>query len=487
MNIPLLLSAGLAAYFFLLLFVARLVACRRHSTNNDAFYRAHRRAPWPLVAVGMVAGSISGVSFVSVPGWVATTGMTYLQMCLGFFFGYLAVAFVLLPVYYRLRLTSIYTYLRLRFGRISHRTGALFFLISKLSGATVRLYLATLVLHAFIAAPLGIPFWLTIGLNLLLIWLYTRRTGQAGLLYTDVIQTLALVLALLGIIAVVLVRLDVSVGEAWGMVATDPMCRLFEWDMASLQAFWRQFLSGIFIVVVMTGLDQDMMQKNLTCRDLRSAQKDMCAYGAAFLPINALFLGLGILLHHVCRLDGIAPPLKGDELLPMLVAEGHLGAWAVLPFGVGIIAAAFSAADGAVTALTTSTCIDLFGREDDTHLRRRVHLAVVVVCYVCILAFDAIGSGNVIHAIYVLASYTYGPLLGLYAYGLFSSSAVRDRFVPAVCMAAPLLCFLLDRFAPVWWGYRFGYELLLFNGALTALGLWLLRTERRKTSPLEKK
>lgn len=472
--------AGLLAYFFVLLGIAQWVARRKSETNNDAFFRAGRKAPWPLVAIGMVAGSISGVSFVSVPGWVGSTAMTYLQMCAGFFFGYVVVAFVLLPVYYKMKLTSIYTFLGHRFGRVSHQTGALFFLLSKLAGATARLYLATLVLQTFIAAPLGIPFPITIGVNLLLIWAYTRRSGQSSLLYTDVLQTLFMVLAIVGILVVVIHQMGLSLSEAWQVVVDSPMSRVFEWDGGSRQNFWRQFLSGIFIVIVMTGLDQDMMQKNLTCKDLRSAQKDMCAYGIAFLPINALFLGLGVLLHHFCQLQGITPPTSGDELLPSLIASGALGTWVILPFSIGIIAAAFSAADGAVTSLTTSTCVDLFRREDDIRLRRRVHLVVNLVCYLCILLFHFVGTSNVIHAIYVMASYTYGPLLGLYAYGLFSKRPLRDRFVPLVALAAPLLTAGFDYAAPRWWNYTFGYELLLLNGGLTVLGLLVLRVSPNK-------
>lgn len=480
MNTSLWMLVGLLTYFFVLLGIARWVSRRKSETNNDAFFRAGRKAPWPLVAIGMIAGSISGVSFISVPGWVGTTAMTYLQMCAGFFFGYVVVAFILLPVYYKMRLTSIYTFLGHRFGRVSHQTGALFFLLSKLAGATARLYLATLVLQTFIAAPLGIPFPITIGINLLLIWAYTQRSGQSSLLYTDVLQTLFLLMAIVGILAVVIHRLDLSVVEAWQVVVDSPMSRVFEWDWTSKQSFWRQFLSGIFIVIVMTGLDQDMMQKNLTCKDLRSAQKDMCAYGIAFLPINALFLSLGVLLHHFCRLEGITPPVRGDELLPALVASGGLGTWVMLPFSIGIIAAAFSAADGAVTSLTTSTCIDLFRRENDIRLRRRVHLAVIVLCYLCILLFHTIGTGNVIHAIFVMASYTYGPLLGLYAFGLFSRQPIRERFVPLVAIAAPLASAALDYAAPRLWNYTFGYELLLINGAITMVGLLFLRFSPKK-------
>ena len=465
----------LVLYFLLLMGVSRWGTRRTDATSNEAFFRAHRRAPWPLVAVGMIAGSISGVTLISVPGWVAGIGMTYLQMCMGYILGYMAVAFLLLPLYYRLNLTSIYAYLGQRFGLTSHRTGALFFLLSKLTGAAARLYLATLVLHTFVAAPLGIPLPLTTAVCLLLIWAYTRRSGQAGLLYTDVFQTLMLLLALVGITAATLHALRISPAEAWRIITDSPMSRVFEWDAGSTQSFWRQFVSGIFIVIVMTGLDQDMMQKNLTCRDLPSAQKDMCLYGLTFLPINALLLALGILFYHLAALHGISLPAKADQLLPTLIVSGQLGMWVIVPFSIGIVAAAFSAADGALTALTTSVCIDFFRRPDDPHLRRRVHFVIALLCYLCLLLFHAVGGGSIINTIFVLASYTYGPLLGLFFYGLYTRRQVHDRWVPLVAVLAPTLCLALDHYAPLWWNYTFGYELLLLNGALTAFGLWLLR------------
>lgn len=476
----LILLAVTALYFSLLIFLSRLAERRWGHTGNAAFFRAGRSAPWAMVAFGMIAGSISGVSLVSVPAWAATTGMTYLQMCAGFIVGYVVVALVLLPLYYRLRLTSIYGYLALRFGPRTRRAGALFFLISKLAGASARLYVAALVLHTFVAAPLGLPFALTAAALLLLIWAYTHRSGQGALLYTDALQSLMLLAALGGTLWAVASRMGLDAHGVWTTVRESPMSRVFEWDAASPQAFWRQFVAGIFIVIVMTGLDQDMMQKNLTCRTLRDAQKDMCAYGLAFLPINALLLALGILLYTFVAAHHIPLPAKPDDLLPMLVSSGALGPWVVLPFALGISAAALSAADGALTALTTGVCIDLFGREDDERLRRRVHGAMALLCLACLLVFRAVDSPSVINTVYVMAAYTYGPLLGLFAFGMGTRIAVHDRFVPAVAVAAPIVCAVLDRYAPVWWGYRFGYELLVLNGAITALGLFILRRKGEK-------
>lgn len=475
--------ATLLAYFFILLVISR------HSSTlgaqgNNAFFRAGRQSPWWMVAFGMIGASISGVTFISVPGWAANTGMTYLQMCLGFIVGYIVVAIVLLPLYYRLKLTSIYAYLGTRFGKRTHRTSALFFVLSKLTGAAARLYLVCVVLAQFVTTPLlgdGIvPFALTACAVLLLIWLYTHQSGIQTVVRTDALQTACLLLAAVGIVVAAMHTMQLNWQGAITTIAESPMCRMWEWDATSKQAFWRQFLSGVFIVVVMTGLDQDMMQKNLTCRNLREARKDMCCYGLAFLPVNALFLGMGILLYSLCAQQGITPPATGDELLPWLVSSGTLGQWVIIPFTIGIVAAAFSSADSAMTALTTTICVDLLGisekNEQQTHaetLRRLVHIAVAVAFALCILIFKVVGNDNILNAIYVMASYTYGPLLGLYAFGLFTKRRIDDRFTPYICLAAPLICGLLDHYAPLWWGYSFGYELLMLNGLLTFGALWV--------------
>ena len=468
--------AAMAAYFLLLLFVSR----RSGSTNNnDTFFRAGHSSHWGMVAFGMIGASISGVSLVSVPGWVGTTGMTYLQMCFGFILGYAAVAFLLLPIYYRLRLTSIYGYLGQRFGQRAHRTGSLFFILSKLTGAAARMYLACLVLHEFVARPLGIPFPLTVLVPLLLIWCYTRRNGIAALVRTDVLQTACLLLS-----ATILLwaAADVLGLDLQGTITTirrSPLSRVWEWDAQSPQAFWRQFLSGVFIVIVMTGLDQDMMQKNLTCRSLREAQRDMCTYGLCFVPVNLLLLGLGVLLHSVCMAKGLAIPSRGDELLPTVIASGVLGAWVTIPFSIGLIAAAFSSADSALTSLTTSVCVDLLQLERkktnearQSRQRSLVHICIVALFLACILVFYEVGSGSVIDLIYRLASYTYAPLLGLYAFGILTRRRPADRAIPYVALATPALCAALDYLAPQYLNYHFGYELLMVGGALTFLGLW---------------
>ena len=476
MTTALLMLATLLVYFAaLLLFAVR----NRHKADNSTFFRAGNNSPWWMVGLGMIGASISGVSFISVPGWVAETGMTYLQMCLGFFFGYLIVAFVLLPLYYRLRLTSIYSWLGLRYGPSAHRTGAIFFLLSKLTGAAARLYLVCLVLQEFVFGPLGIPFEISAAVLLLLIWLYTNMGGVHTIVRTDVLQTVCLLLALGWMIYIALNHLGIGAADALQLFSTSEMSQVFEWNAAEPQAFWRQFLSGVFIVIAMTGLDQDMMQKNLTCRTLRDAQKEMCSYGACFLPVNALFLFLGFLLYTICQAEGIAIN-GGDDLLPSLVASGALGTLVVVPFSIGIVAAAFSSADSALTALTTSCCIDLlrieskgWGKEKAVRVRRLIHIIIIGSCLLFILLFRHLNDSNILNTIYVMASYTYGPLLGLFAFGMFCKRAVRSRAIPFIALTAPLICGWLDVYAPRLWGYTFGYELLLLNGLLTFLGLLL--------------
>lgn len=460
-------------YFAALLVISRLTARR---SDNDAFYRGHRRSPWYMVAFGMVGASISGITFVSVPGMVLKTDMTYLQMCLGFIPGYFVVAFVLLPLYYRMRLTTIYGWLADRLGKRSYKTGASFFILSKMTGAAVRFYVVCIILQKFVFDRVGVPFALTVVVMVLLIWLYTRRGGIKTLVWTDTFQTLCMFTALVLIIINVVSDLGMSVPQAVTVIADDPHSRVFVFDgWLSRQNFWKQFLSGIFIVVVMTGLDQDMMQKNLTCKSLRDAQKDMCSYGFAFVPANLLFLSLGVLLMLLAAKSGIALPQQGDELLPMFAASGRLGDVVVMLFTVGVVAASFSSADSALTALTTSFCVDIVGRDDDERLRKRVHLGMAAAFTLFILAFNAVNSTSVIDAIYILCSYTYGPLLGLFAFGLFTKRGVADRWVPYVCVVSPLVCLALDRGVYLATGYRFGYELLMLNGLLTFVGLYVSR------------
>ena len=458
-------------YFAALYIFSRLT---NKSSDNDTFFRGNRRSPWYMVAFGMVGASISGVTFVSVPGMVTKIDMTYLQTCLGFILGYLAVAFFLLPVYYRHNLTTIYSYLGSRLGETSYKTGAWFFILSKMTGAAVRFYVVCIILQRFVFDAVGLPFGITVVGMVALIWFYTRRGGIKTLVWTDTFQTTCLFTALLLIIYNVASELGLSFGEAVCAVAENPMSRIFEFDdIRSTQYFWKQFLSGIFIVIVMTGLDQDMMQKNLTCKNLREAQKDMATYGVAFVPANLLFMALGVLLVMLAQVKGVALPAQGDELLPMFAASGQLGQLVVVLFTIGIVAASFSSADSALTSLTTCCCVDICQRPSDELLRRRVHLGLSVLFVVFILLFRAINSTSVIDAIYIMCSYTYGPLLGLFAFALLTRRKPFGRMVPFVAVLSPCICYAIDRSAQTLWDYRFGYELLMLNGFLTFLGLWL--------------
>jgi Na+/proline symporter len=432
---------ALAFYILLLVLFTKFVNSKG---DNNAFFRAGRKSPWLLVAFGMIGATISGVSLVSVPGWVKASGMTYFQMCLGFLAGYIVIAFLLLPLYYRLRLTTIYSYLDQRFGRRSHLTGASFFLLSKLTGAAARLYVTSIVLHEMAIRPLGLPFGFTVAVVLIAIFLYTRRGGIENIVRTDALQTFCLLAATVCIVWVVGAKLNLSLSGVAETIAQSPMGRMFCWDASSTQFFFRQFVNGMFITIVMNGLDQDMMQKNLTCTSLRNAQKNMCLYGLCILPVNLLFLVVGVLLYTFAGQEGLAVPDAGDRLLPMLVGSGALGSLVVFPFTIGITAAALSSADSAMTSLTTSICVDVLRVEREgfdpkraLFVRHRVHAAVALAFALCIAIFHVAGSGTIIDTIYRLAGYTYGPLLGLFGFGLFTRRRVIDRAVPYIAVASP--------------------------------------------------
>lgn len=464
-------------YFCVLMVMGRVTS--RKSTN-DTFYRGERKSPWYMLALGLVGASISGITFVSVPGMVIRQDMTYLQTCLGFIVGYFVVAFVLLPVYYRLNLTTIYTYLQKRLGRRSYKTGALFFLLSEMTGTALRFYVVCSILQRFVFGQAGIPFGVTVVLLVLLIWLYTRRGGIKTLVWTDTFQTICMIAALLIIIAEVVGKLDMTMGEAFSAVMADSHSRIFVFDdFVSTQNFFKQFISGVFIVVVMTGLDQHMMQKNLTCKTLRDAQKDMCVGGFFFVPVNFLFLALGVLLMMLAAKEGMAIPADSDELLPMFAASGWMGNLVLVLFSIGIVAASFSGTDSALTAVTTSFCVDIKERPTDERLRRVAHLGVCALFALFILMFRVINSTSVIDAIYIVLSYTSGPLLGLFSFGILTRSRVNDKLVPYICVASPLICFAVDQLTTHLTGYKFGYELLLLNGILVFIGLFFTGKMKR--------
>ena len=472
----------LALYFALLYGVSRAVS---RAEGNSEFFGASRKSPWHLVAFGMIGASISGISFVSVPGMVVGSQMTYLQTCFGFILGYAVVAGVLLPLYYRLQLTSIYTYLGKRLGRKSEVTGASFFVISKLIGAALKFYVVCMILHEFVFQPLGVPFALTVALMVALIWVYTRRGGIRTLVFTDALQTACMLGALLLISLGVLRALNLTPWQAVDAIRENAMSRVFVFDdWMSKQNFWKQFVSGAFIVVVMTGLDQDMMQKNLTCRTLRESQKNMCCYGLAFVPVNLLFLSLGVLLTMLAAKLNVPLPEKTDTLLPMFAATGKLGFGAQVLFTLGIVSASFSSADSALTSLTTTYCIDIRRQATDERLRRRAHLGICTLFVACILVFRYAQSTSLLDAIYTIVSYTYGPLLGLFAYGLFTRRHVLDGATPYIAVAAPLLCLGIAQASYALFGYTFGYELLLLNGAITFAALWAFSFMRKPSAAI---
>jgi Na+/proline symporter len=473
----------IAAYFGLLLLISYLTG-RRHS-GNEAFFLGNRRSPWYIVSIAMVGTSLSGVTFVSVPGMVRSIDMTYMQTVFGFFAGYIVIAHVLLPLYYKLHLTSIYAYLEKRIGRRSYRTGASFFLLSKIVGAAARLYLVVLILQTYVFNAWHVPFGATVVISIALVWLYTFRGGVRTIVWTDTLQCICFISMLVIIIWEVKDRMGANAADLIGTLTESRYFRLFEFaDWHSTQHFAKQFFSGIFITIVMTGLDQDMMQKNLSCKSLKDARKNMYTYSLAFTPVNFLFLSLCALLLILASREGIALPASSDDILPMFCTSGMLGQSIPVFFTIGIIAAAFSSADSALTALTTSFCVDILntGKREAAEARRirlRVHLLISVLFALIILLFKALNSRSVIDAIYMIASYTYGPLLGLFAFGLFTKKKPRDPCVPYICIASPLICFAAACLAKQYTGYVFSYEMLMINGGLTFAGLWLA-SKRKK-------
>ena len=481
---PALLLLALALYMAAVIAVGWRVARRTRGGSAD-FFRGGRKSPWWAVAVAMVSTSISGITFVSVPGMVEASQWSYLQMALGFVAGYAVIAYVLLPLYYRLNLTSLYSYLESRFGAWSHAAGAGFFLLSKLLICGVRMYLTAIVLQLVVFGPLGIPFWVNVAATMLCVWLYTFRGGVRSLVWTDMIQTLAL-LATVVICTVVIGRtMGLDFGGMCGSIRDSGMSRIWFFDdWRDTRFFCKQLLAGMFTTVAMTGMDQDMMQKNLSCRTLRESQRNMMSYGAAFIPVNLLFLALGVLLYRFAADSGLAVA-RPDDLFPTIACgtDGSGQAWmppvVSLLFVLGLTASAFSSSGSALTALTTTFTLDFLHageRQDEAGLlrtRRRVHASAAVVLGLVVLAFGAIREGSVINAIYTVAGYTYGPLLGLFFFGILTRRRVRDRWVPAICILAPVFCYFLSAHSEAWLGgYRIGFELLLINAGITWLGLW---------------
>lgn len=468
-------------YFAGLLLIAHITGHKGGS--NAAFFKGENKSPWYIVSFGMIGATISGVTFVSVPGMVRGMDMTYMQTVFGFFFGYMIVAHILLPLYYRLNLTSIYGYLGTRIGVNAYRTGSFFFLLSRMLGTAAKLYLVCLILHTHVFQDMHVPFWVIAVGSVALVWIYTHKSGIKTIVWTDTLQTFCLIAALLFIIYFTIQKLDVGFDGIVQTIRHSEHSRIFVFDdWMSRQNFFKQFFSGIFIVIVMTGLDQDMMQKNLSCKSLKDAQKNMYTYGFAFTPVNFLFLALGVLLLTLAAQQNIQLPTLNDDILPMFCTSGILGGSILIFFTIGIIAAAFSSADSALTALTTSFCVDILGvqREEAKRAKRtrlKVHVMISVLFVLIILAFKAVNNRSVIDAIYMIASYTYGPLLGLFVFGLFTKRKPRDKYVPYICIASPLICLATDFLVKQYAGYTFGYEMLMVNGGITFAGLWLSAIE----------
>jgi len=467
----------IVVYFSILWFISFIIS--RKNTDNEAFFLGNKKSPWWVVSIGMVGSSISGVSFVSVPGMVRSLDFTYLQTVFGFFFGYLIIANVLLPLYYKLNLTSIYTYLESRFGKYSYKTGASFFLLSRTISSGVRLYLVTMILQHLVFDAWHIPFIISASVAVFLIWIYTNRSGIKTIVWTDTLQTICLVTALILMISQVYKQLNLNFGDFSSSLLNYSHSRIFVFDdWHSKQNFFKQFFSGIFIAIAMTGLDQDMMQKNLTCKNLHDAKKNMYWYGIAFIPLNFLFLTLGAMLLMMAAKNNIALPVLSDDILP-LFATMYLGPVVTILFVIGIISATFASSDSALASLTTSFSIDILGvaknkPEIAERKRKLTHIGVSILLILIMLIFKVLNNKSIIDAIYTIVSYTYGPLLGMFAFGLFTNRKVRDKIVPLLAVVSPIICFTLNQLTSTLFNYQMGYELLIINGLITFFGMYIL-------------
>ncbi|HLT07029.1 MAG TPA: sodium:solute symporter [Cyclobacteriaceae bacterium] len=473
---PLLVFGVIAAYFLLLILIGHLTS---RKSDSLTFYNGNRESPWYLVAFGMVGASLSGVTFISVPGEVGNTQWSYLQFVMGNMVGYALVALVLIPLFYKMNLISIYEYLRERFGRSTYISGSVIFLISQTIGASFRLFLAAAVLQLAFFDAFGIPFYVSVFTTIVLIWLYTFRGGIKTIVWTDTLQTTFLLLAVIISIFIISSHLNLKATDMVGLVVESDLSTIFVWDGLSSQNFFKMFIAGVFITIAMNGLDQNIMQKNLTCKNQKEAQKNILWFSISFFVSTLFFLALGVLIYHYAFQNNIAIPAASDELYPLL-ALNHFGTLAGIIFMLGIIAAAFSSADSALTALTTSFCIDLLNLPakkgvNQERVRLGVHIMFSFILFATIVIFDQINDKSVVSAVFKAAGFTYGPLLGLYVFGLSNKWRIKDKWVPLVCLASPIASYILDRNAADWFnGYQFGFEILLINAALTFVGLTTL-------------
>ena len=466
----------IVAYFSVLILISYLTG---KSADNKTFFKANNSSPWYLVAFGMIGASLSGVTFISVPGWVEGQNMSYFQMVLGYVVGYAVIGLVLLPLYYRLNLTSIYTYLEGRFGKHSYKTGASFFLLSRTIGAAFRLFLVANVLQIILFDAYGIPFWITVSITILLIWLYTFKGGIKTIVWTDTLQTLFMLIAV-GV-CIYTISDEMEISNIFSYVADSELSKTFFFDDVNAgNYFWKRFLAGAFVAIVMTGLDQDMMQKNLTCRNLKDAQKNMFWFTIVLVIVNFFFLALGVLLTDYAQQNGI--DAHKDQLFPIIATKGNLGLATAIFFLLGLIAAAYSSADSALTSLTTSFSIDILeidkkkDKNEQEKTRKKIHILFSFILIATILVFKYfIADESVIAKIFTFANYTYGPLLGLYAFGLFTKLKVKDKMVPFICLASPFLTFSVNYLALECIGFDFGFSLLILNGLLTFIGLYIFK------------
>ena len=475
---PAVVLIAIFAYFIVLFGISYIV---RHRADNQGFFVGNRKSPWYVVAFAMIGSMISGVTFISVPGMVAASGFSYLQMVLGFVVGQILIAYVLVPLFYKMNLVSIYEYLENRFGMSSYRTGAWFFFISKMLGAAVRLFLVCVVLQLLVFGPMKLPFLLNVIFTVGLVWLYTFRGGVKSLIWTDTLKTVCLIVSVILCIYYIATDLHLDFGGLWQTINQSDMSRMFYFDdVNDKRYFFKQFLAGVFTMIAMNGLDQDMMQRNLSCKNFKDSQKNMITSGISQFFVISLFLMLGVLLYVYAEINGIQAPQKSDELFPMIATQGYFPVIVGILFVVGLISSAYSAAGSALTALTTSFTVDILGvkgkSEDQVvRLRKRVHVGMAVVMGIVIFVFNLLNNTSVIDAVYILASYTYGPILGLFAFGIFVKKQVKDKYIPLVAILSPILCFILDRNSQAWFGgYSFSYELLILNALFTFIGLLFL-------------
>jgi len=477
---PYLVASLLSGYFLVLIFVAYLTS---RSATTDTFFTANRKSPWFVVAFGMIGTTISGVTFISVPGEVGNSAFTYFQFIMGNFVGYMVIAFVLLPVYYRMNLISIYSYLEERLGFFSYKSGSFYFLLSRTIGAAFRMYLVAEVLQLAFFAHFGIPFGVTVLISILLIWIYTTKGGVKTIIWTDSLQTIFLISAVVLTIYFIFNSFGWSFGDMIRQVEKSPHSKVFEWDWRSGKFFVKQFLAGIFITIVMSGLDQDMMQKNLTCKNLKEAQKNMLTFSAIFVFVVWMFLTLGALLYIYAESHQITLPQKSDDLYPML-AISHMNLMIGIFFLLGITAANYASADSALTSLTTAFCIDFlnFRTREDRNKKRLLkitHIGFSLLLFVVIMIFKAVNNQSVVMAVFKVAGLTYGPLLGLFSFGMLTGYRIKDRLVPWVVLAAPVTSWFLNQYSEkIFNGYQIGFELIIINGALTFAGLFLIRIRK---------